>query len=302
MHRIISLFVWSSLMASSGSLCADTVKGESSPRLAEITKFDSQRFLSGSLFNLSSEEYMRNMNIYDYSVDYVELRARAETGDGVAAFTLFIRMGDCHNVPKSRELMESEIAHILNAKELRPGFSKSKVTDEEIAKYSEKIRAKFDFCQSVPSESGIKNEQVDWLLVAAKKGILEAQFALANLPPLTNVIDGQDFERSKQLALKAIDGIALGGDLRALELLWEFYWHGQNGLPKDNARAYAYLMASVDIKLESDPNFAAGFTKEMITDPRLYYAILKGELNSEQLEHAELLRSQIVGNWISLPR
>ncbi len=101
-------------------------------------------------------------------------------------------------------------------------------------------------------------------------------------------------------ALAALDAAALGGDLRALEVMWKERHTNRYGRAAENpVRAYAYLMASVDIKIKTNPSSKAVFTKKMSEDPNLYYAFIGTQLSPDQRRESEVIRAQIVANWLS---
>lgn len=237
---------------------------------------------------------------YEEIRTYSELRELAESGDRHAAFALFLRLIRCRSTPGSAEALEGEIRQKEIAWQAmlssRSGYEGPREFPD---KHIRRLRSSLEFCATVPVGIQATEEHLDWLMVALEGGIAEAQFFTTQRPQRSN-----DPERQEKLAMlrerafEALDASAQAGDRRALELMGNAYRQELSHNRQSRIRAYAYLMATIDIDLEATPAFQAGFSDAMLNDPSQPHYELKENLDEAELREAEKLRSSVVEAWI----
>lgn len=234
---------------------------------------------------------MNEAEVFDYGQSYEKMRSRAAAGDGAAAFKMFQAIAACRNIPRDEGAFQKVIDRILEARSIEPGTPDAYIQDEGLQRRILDLRKRYPFCSTIPKED--KETELEWLMAAAKAGVTDAQLLFVLRPESLARDAPQQFKDSRTKFLGAVDVAALGGNQNALERLWEFYFSGDKGLPQDGVKAYAYLMASVDINSASKPGFREGY-EQYAADPNMYYRQLRDQLSPYELEQAERLRADIV--------
>ena len=159
---------------------------------------------------------------------YPRLEARAENGDGQAAYELFRALSFCGEFEfRTRDKLEAAIERLYQTRTLPSvpaGVPTNMIDDERLGTVETTLRNQFEHCEGVEDDRIAEAE--DWLQLAASLGHVESWHYLGG--------------RSNDAASRSfLESAWLAGDIDAAYQLAAAYSE-YSDQPADHVRAYAY--------------------------------------------------------------